>query len=742
MNGAVNNTWARALAAAGAIVGIMAGCSSVEPAATRENRTMQLYIATDGNDRWSGELAAPNRTNTDGPLASLAGARNRLRYLRGVGPTNVPAPASVISDPVTVWIRGGRYELKEPVVFDPGDSYPVTFTAYRREKPVFDGGRRITGWTVATHHGRKAWTVELPEVSAGAWSFRELYVNGRRAVRPRWPAAGMFRMAAVPGLKLPCGWGGGGQTRFVAAKDQVRRFHNLADVEAVYLHFWIEERSPLADVNIDSREVTLTRPSRSAMVGSFGSQLADYYYDNVFEELREPGQWYLDRPAGKLIYLPRPGETPANTEVVAPRCLQLLAVLGRPDENRTVDFLRFRGLTFRHTDWRHPSHDGAAVLGSGHTEAGGASKAKRYSRGNQAGASQSACDVPGIITFEGARHCALEDCTVELGGWYAVEIGDGCRNLRIVGNILRELGAGGVRITGASADDRCPARETGQCRVTDNEIRAAGRVFHSAAGVLSMHANGMVIAHNHIHDLFYTGISCGWEWGYQANISRDNRIEKNHIHDIGQGLLSDMGGIYTLGVQPGTVLRGNLIHDVRSVHYGGWCIYPDEGSSHLLIEDNVCYDADRQPFHQHYGRENVVRNNIFAFGGESLAHYSRSDDHIGFTFTKNLLVTDGKPIYTSGYRHKLADRKFISDLNLLFDVSGKPLAFKDQDGRILSLSQWRDLGQDLHSKVADPLFRDWKKRDFRLRRGSPALALGFVPPDLSDVGPRPASKRD
>jgi len=104
-----------------------------------------------------------------------------------------------------------------------------------------------------------------------------------------------------------------------------------------------------------------------------------------------------------------------------------------------------------------------------------------------------------------------------------------------------------------------------------------------------MHAAGNIITHNHIHDLYYTGISAGWRWGYNESVARDNLIEKNHIHDIGQGWLSDMGGIYTLGVQPGTVLRGNLIHDVNKASYGGWAIYLDEGSSHIIVENNICY---------------------------------------------------------------------------------------------------------------------------------------------------------
>ena len=160
-----------------------------------------------------------------------------------------------------------------------------------------------------------------------------------------------------------------------------------------------------------------------------------------------------------------------------------------------------------------------------------------------------------------------------------------------------------------------------------------------------------------------------------------------------------------------------------------------------MIEDNICYDADRQAFHQHYGRENVVRNNVFAFGTESTACYSRCDDHSGITFTNNLFVTDGKAIYSAGYNLRLTEHRFRSDLNLFFDVQGRPVYHLDQGNKKLSLAAWRKLGQDVHSIVADPKFRNVAGRDFRLKAGSPALRIGFRPIDLSDVGPRPASKR-
>jgi len=350
--------------------------------------------------------------------------------------------------------------------------------------------------------------------------------------------------------------------------------------------------------------------------------------------------------------------------------------------------------------------------------------------------------VPGAIYLEGARNCAIENCRIAHVGWYGVEIAHGCSAIRVVGNEIVDVGAGGLKLNGA--DFQGPAHlRTGNSRITDNHVHQCGRVFHAGVGVLSMHSFGNTISHNHIHDLYYSGISCGWVWGYGPSISRDNLIEKNHIHDIGQGLLSDMGGIYTLGVQPGTVLRGNLIHDVTKLNYGAWCIYPDEGSSHMLIEHNVCYRTNGEVFHQHYGRENIVRNNVFAFGADSVAAHGRADlQHNAFTFERNIFITDGKPILSGGYSALLKWRNIRTDLNLFWDVSGAPLAFKDREG-VIGLEDWKALGHDHHSIVADPRCADPKQNDFALAPDSPAIVeLGFAPIDLSDVGPRPEDKRD
>lgn len=706
---------------------------------------MELYISTKGNDSWSGRVPEPAQDGSDGPLASFAGARDRLRRIRA-GLYN-PRWGTVDEQPdgsVTVHVRGGTYRVTEPLEFTPADSYPVVFQAYRQERPVLDGGRRITEWTEGEFNGCACWVADLPEVRAGTWDFRQLFVGGRRAPRPRLPREGMYRMAEVPDMPLPAGWGQGGYTRFTAAPGDMDEYRNLADVEVVFLHFWIEERSPILSYDAATRLVTMARPSRAPLVGSHGSQLADYYLDNVAEAFSEPGQWYLDRRAGKLYYIPRPGETPDVTEIWAPRCLQLLAFSGALEENRYVEHIRFRGITFRHTDWRHPDEARVPLFGSWRVRPnrpGDRSFGKRHARAGMAAAAQAACDIPGVIAFEGARYCALENCAVEHTGWYAIDIGDGCAHVDVLHSTLRDLGAGGIKINGAAARDVDVAlRRTGQCRIADNEIAAAGRVFHSGVGILSMNAFSILMVHNHIHDLFYTGVSCGWEWGYQDSVSRDNLIGWNHIHHVGQGLLSDMGGIYTLGVQPGTVLRSNHIHDVRSAHYGGWCIYPDEGSSHLLIEHNVCYDADRNAFHQHYGRENVIRNNVFAFGGEAVCTYSRHEPHRGFTFMRNILVTDGKPVwnrvrYDAAQGLQLERERIVCDLNWVFDVGGTEVTVQAGQ-QSLPWTAWQQAGLDAHSGTGDPEFADLAGRDFTLSPHSPVFAMGFEPVYPDAAGPR------
>src|SRR5262249_4189600 len=154
---------------------------------------------------------------------------------------------------------------------------------------------------------------------------------------------------------------------------------------------------------------------------------------------------------------------------------------------------------------------------------------------------------------------------------YALELARGCEQNRVVGCDLCDLGAGGVKIGEPAIRDET-ALQTHDNRVTDCRIHAGGRCFHQAVGLWIGQGFINLIALNAMHDFYYTGISVGWTWGYDKALAHGNVVEQNDIYDIGQGWLSDMGGIYTLGLQPGTVIRANRFHDIAAHAYGGWGI--------------------------------------------------------------------------------------------------------------------------------------------------------------------------
>src|SRR5207249_303080 len=285
--------------------------------------------------------------------------------------------------------------------------------------------------------------------------------------------------------------------------------------------------------------------------------------------------------------------------------------------------------------------------------------------------------------------------------------------------------AGGIRL-GEPTKRSAPFELNFGHVITDNHLHELGRVYAPAVGVIIFQSGRNRVAHNHIHDLFYTAISVGWNWGYQETPCRDNIVEFNHLHDIGQGVLSDMGAIYTLGIQNGTVLRSNLIHDVNSFTYGGWGLYTDEGSSGIVLENNVVYRCKSAGFHQHYGRENIVRNNIFAFGKEHQLMRTRPEPHISSIFTNNIVYFDSGNLLGSDW----SNDNYTIEGNIYFDA--RPTATADSmkfAGKLIA--QWRDRGHDVHSQIADPLFVAPQRFDFHLQPNSPALKMGFKPIDLS-----------
>ena len=641
------------------------------PAAEVPVQGVTFYVSPDGDDAWTGSLPAPDLAGTDGPFATVVRARDAIRAL-GAEARN--------RGPITVLLRAGRYALAEPLVFEPPDSgteqCPITYQAYPGEEPVITGGRVITAGKMV---GGK-WQATLPNVAEGRWLFRQLFVSGRRAQRARTPNEGFLYVDGEISLDPQAAF------KYHGA-DIKPDWAQRGDVEVIALQAWAELRMPTIAVDPQTQAVTLG----AQCMPSSREPDPRYWIENAPDALDSPGEWYLDRASGKLSYLPRPGEDPGRLEVIAPALTQLVRLDGDPAGGRFVSHLHFRGVTFAHADWSLPPAGYADM--------------------------QAAFDIPAAFEANGARGVSVEGCSFRHLGGYAIAFAHGCQGNTIARNEITDTGAGGIKI-GEPAVRQSEAEKTGGNRVVGNHIHDIGIVYPAGVGVWVGQSGGNVLSGNHIHDTFYSGFSVGWTWGYGETNARDNIIERNHVHDIGRGMLSDLGGIYTLGVQPGTIIRHNLFHDITCYEkgYGGWGIYLDEGSTNILVEHNVVYNTSTGGFHQHYGRENLVRRNIFAFSRSGQIIRTRMEPHLSFTFERNIVYWKEGSLLGSNW----SDDQYRLDYNLYWNASGGPVEFAG-----MSLADWQARGQDVHSLIADPLFVDPDHYDFRLQPGSPAFSLGF-----------------
>ncbi len=665
-----------------------------------------FYVAPNGNDKWSGRLASPNRTKTDGPFATLQRALEAVRQLK-------QQQGGTLKQPVTIYLRSGTYFLSEPVTITPEHSgtpeCPVTIAAYRNEKVVLSGGRRVTGWQQTTVNGKTVWVAEIPEVREGKWFFRQLWVNGKRAIRARHPNSGYLQVAEVLDVTNETPWNQG-QYRFRFREGDLKAWETVTDAEVVVMNRWVESRLPIVSVDEAQRIVQFSKRS------VFRLDVGDpYCVEHALEFLDTPGEWFLDKRTGNLYYLPRPGEDMRTAEVIAPVLVQLVRMVGEPKIGAWVEHIVWRNITFAHAEWYFPE----------------ASKRGR----DVGGFAQAAVEVPGAVYGEGVRRCVFDSCTVTHVGTYGIELARGCHENRIVNCTITDLGAGGIKIgETVIRDDK--AEQTHSNEIADCTITDGGKMFHSAVGIWVGQSYSNRIVHNEIADFYYTGISIGWTWGYGRSLAGGNLVEFNHVHHIGKRsdgdgpILSDMGGIYTLGIQEGTIIRNNLWHDIAGLRYGGWGIYFDEGSTGIVAENNIVYNTTHGGFHQHYGRENIVRNNIFAYARDHQLQASRPENHLRFRFIGNIVIGRSEQWLAGGI-----DFNFEFDRNLYWREGGGPIRFGN-----LSWEEWRAKGMDKNSLIADPQFVAPEKFDFRLKPNSPALKLGFKPFDLSKVGPR-KSKR-
>lgn len=641
-----------------------------------------FYVSPEGDDTNPGTAALPFKT--------IAKAQQAAQ--------NAGSSATVI-------IRQGVYYQTQPLVFTAKDSNS-TYQAYPGEKPVISGGKEISGgW-------QKEGNLFYKDLGTPVnYYFRNLYVGNEKRQRARQPNASSQQPNQVQYRNGPVA--GHPKDAISFKPGEMRQYENLSDVMLNLYQLWLASQHWLTSVDT-SNNIAFFRHSTwfsQETNGYWNDPKGRYYLENAKEFIDVPGEWYLNRSTGRLYYYPMPGETVENLTVIAPQMSKLVKILGTNSEQ--VNNLSFKGITFTHTDWN--TAEAAFTEGQSHERLDDA-----------------------MIYAQYADNCTWQDCEITLGGSHGIFLEKGCNNNLVQRTHIHTMGGGGVYIGehGWKTNYTPAPGDENQYNTVDNcIIHDLSHFFHGSCNIWVGSSNYNKISHNDLFDNDYCGISVGWTWDKNVpSTNHDNLIEKNHVHHLGHKEVSDFGGIYLLGNSPGTIVRNNVVHHIQTYSHGHG-IYLDNGCSSVLVEQNLVYKIDNQGAFAK-GDDNVIKNNIFAFTGDKpLWKYFESDRdpsrEWNTTFTNNIVVT-----------HKGQDMFFTDewnspvntmDNNIYWDINySDSITFSGRN-----LSEWQATNHDTHSQVTDPLFSipaPQEPADFRLQPNSPALAMGFVEPDVADAG--------
>jgi hypothetical protein len=519
-----------------------------------------LYVAPDGDDANDGSVQRP--------FGAIERAQEVVREKTKAG----------LKEDIVVYLKGGTYELDKTLHYSPRDGgnsqHSVTYAAAAGEKVALSGGRDIHGWKQGDDG---LWSVDLPEVKSGKWFFRQLYADGKRLPRGRYPEEGFLKIKSVSKDHM----------KLQFTEPLPERDFGGQDTEVVVVQNW----------SISRELVTQSNPQELAaetQIGWVGHMAClpkpgmSAFLENALSLVTKPGQWYLDRKSGTLYYKAADGEDPNRRRFVAPVLDQLVDVEGT--RQNSVRNLHFRGIQFEYTNWLIPKIGYGGIQACYHGTT----------------VEEPACyATPVAIEMDYCDGCGIQACRMRHIGGSGIGIGAGCRSNRIVGCEIGHIGATGVNIGHMKVKDPLwadwshPRDVPVNNEVANCYIHHCGADLWGAHGIFDAMTRDTKIRHNEVTQVPYGGIATGYVWSTDRTSQQGCLIEYNHVHEV-MLKLNDSGCLYTLGFQPGSIIRGNLFHGVR---FGGFAggqvcnngIFFDEGSKGFLLEDNVICDVDQKP---------------------------------------------------------------------------------------------------------------------------------------------------
>jgi hypothetical protein len=582
-----------------------------------------IYVSPNGDDQRTGRHPTRNGHGNDGPLHTIGAAQAKARIvIASMASGQVPPRA------VHVLLEPGTYRLSVPLTFDERDSgkpgYPVGYAAVIPGTVLISGGIALRAADVKDSKV----VFQLPSATKVDWrAAQQLFVDGRRETLARQPNVGRYWF--VQQTEQMAGDSSKVASLFATSGDALAWVTALSEEDrrtaVVNLYqAWTTGRHRLM-VAPEPGHIAIAPAPRWPFLRFGRSQR--FFVENVAAALDASGEWF--GRADTLTYVPHPHQRGRIINAVLPVLDKLIIIGGSSATGAMVENLELRGLNFEHTRYLTPV--------SGYTD------------------NQAASAIGAAIEIDRARGIVIDDCQLRHVGMYGIWLRDQVRNTTVSNNILTDLGAGGIRVgmTNQGPDDQT---QSGSNTLSGNVITNTGRILPGAVGIWLGQTWDNRVERNLIANTSYTGISVGWQWGYGGATSGRNSIESNVLLNIGQGEMSDMGGIYLLGESPGTVIRGNLIREVRAYaeygpdgRKGGWGIYEDEGTSDTVVEDNVVVGTDSGGYHLHYGRRNSVRGNVFAGGDQAEVRVTKTDPtETSLSLAGNVLIPGTtEPFYSS-----------------------------------------------------------------------------------------------